>query len=69
MSMFVSTEIWRAALALVESYGAAASGHAALRAAEHFARGDAEGTLAWQKIVEAIVVLQSERPARGETIH
>jgi len=69
MSMFVSTEIWRAALALVESYGPAASGHAALQAAEHFARGDTEGTVAWQRIVDAIVVLQSEKPARGETIH
>jgi hypothetical protein len=69
MSMFVPTEIWRAALALVESYGPAASGHAALQAAEHFVRGDAEGTVAWQKIVDAIVVLQSEKPARGETIH
>lgn len=69
MSMFVPTEIWRAALALVESHGPAASGHAALQAAEHFARGDTKGTVAWQRIVDAIVVLQSEKPLGGETIH
>jgi hypothetical protein len=67
--MFVPTEIWRAALAMVERHGPAASAHAAMRAAEHFTRGDVERTVAWQKIVEAIVVLQSEEPAGGETIH
>jgi hypothetical protein len=67
--MFVPTEIWRAALAMVERHGPAASAHAAMRAAEHFTRGDVERTVAWQRIVDAIVVLQSEEPAGGETIH
>ena len=67
--MFVPTEIWRAALAMVERHGPTASAHAAMRAAEHFTRGDVERTVAWQKIVDAIVVLQSEEPAGGETIH
>ena len=67
--MMIQAETWRTALLLMKCYGAAASALAALRAAETFAKGDADRTVAWQRVVDAIVVLQSDRPADGETVH
>jgi len=69
IDMVIQTEIWRAALAAVKCHGPAACAYAAIRAAQHFAKGDVEKTAAWQRVVDAIVVLQSERPAAGETVH
>jgi len=67
--MIIQAETWRAALLLMKCYGPAASAQAALRAAENFAKGDAGGTVAWQRVVDAIITLQSDRPADGETVH
>ena len=67
--MTTQPEIWRTALLMVQQYGAEASALAALRAAEHYARGEALKMAAWQRVVEAIVVLDSDQPAAGETIH
>lgn len=44
-------------------------GHAVIRAAQHHARGDALKLAAWQRVVDAIVVLDSDQPATGETVH
>ena len=67
--MMMQAETWRTALLLMKCYGPAASAQAALRAAENLANGDTDRSLAWQRVVDAIVVLQSERPANGETVH
>lgn len=67
--MILQAETWRAALLLMECYGPAASAQAALRAAENFAKGDTGMTIAWQRVVDAIVTLQSDRVADGETVH
>ncbi len=65
----IQAETWRAALLLIRRYGPAASARAAMQAAEHFAGGDAGRMVAWQRVVDAIVELQSERRADGETLH
>jgi hypothetical protein len=65
----IQAETWRAALLLMWRYGPAASAKAALQAAEHFARGDAARMVRWQRVVDAIVELQSERRPDGETVH
>jgi hypothetical protein len=65
----IQAETWRAALLLVWRYGPAASAQAALQAAEHFARGDAARMARWQRVVDAIVELQSEQRPDGETLH
>ena len=67
--MLIQAETWRTALLLMKCYGPAASALAALRAAENFAKGDVDRTAAWQRVVDAIVVLQSDRLAEGETVH
>jgi hypothetical protein len=67
--MMIQAETWRTALLLMKCYGPAASAQAAIRAAENPARGDAGRCVAWQRVVDAIVVLQSERPPNGETVH
>ena len=65
----LTPEIWRAAVGMVKQYGATAAAQAATRAATHLARGDMDHTLAWQKVTEAIILLQSERRDGDETIH
>jgi hypothetical protein len=65
----IQAETWRAALLLVWRYGPEASAKAALHAAEHFVRGDATRMIRWQRVVDAIVELQSERRPDGETLH
>jgi hypothetical protein len=44
-------------------------GHAVIRAALHYARGDALKMAAWQCVADAIVVLDADQPAAGETVH
>jgi len=67
--MMIQPEIWRAALLLVKSYGAEASAQAAFQAAQCFVRGETSKMLGWQKIVDAIIVLESPQPVAGTTIH
>jgi len=54
---------------MMRNYGPEASAQAAIRAAHCFVRGEASGMLAWQQIVDAIVVLDSDQPIDGATIH
>ena len=65
----IHAETWRAALRLMSHYGPEASARAAMHAAEHFVRGDTDGMITWQRVVDAIVALQSEQWADGETLH
>jgi len=65
----IQPEIWRAALLMLKSYGAEASALAALRAAECFVRGDTTKMMGWQRVVDAIVVLDSPEPIEGSTVH
>jgi hypothetical protein len=65
----IQAETWRAALRLMRHYGPEASARAAMHAAEHFVRGDTGGMVTWQRVVDAIVALQSEQRADGETLH
>jgi hypothetical protein len=65
----IQAETWRAALRLMRHYGPEAAARAAMRAAEHFVRGDPDGMVTWQRVVDAIVALQSEQWADGETLH
>jgi len=67
--MMIQAEIWRAALLMMRNYGPEASAQAAIRAAHCFVRGEANSMLAWQRIVDAIVVLDSDQPIDGATIH
>ena len=68
-TMTIQPEIWRAALLMVKSYGAEASAHAAFQAAQCFVRGETTRMIGWQRIVDAIVVLDSHEPGDGATIH
>jgi hypothetical protein len=67
--MTIQPEIWRAALLMVKSYGAKASAQAAFQAAQCFVRGETTKMIGWQRIVDAIVVLDSRQPSDGTTIH
>jgi hypothetical protein len=67
--MTIQPEIWRAALLMLKSYGAEASAQAALQAAQCFVRGDTTKMMGWQRVVDAIVVLDSHHPAAGSTVH
>jgi hypothetical protein len=67
--MMIQPEIWRAALLMVKSYCAAASAQAALQAAQCFMRGETAKMIGWQRIVDAIVVLDSHQPGDGTTTH
>jgi hypothetical protein len=67
--MMIQPEIWRAALLMVKSYGAEASARAACEAAQCFLRGETNKMIGWQRIVDAIVVLDSHQPGDGATIH
>ncbi|HEY1339237.1 MAG TPA: hypothetical protein VGF59_17110 [Bryobacteraceae bacterium] len=67
--MTAQPETWRAALLMIRQHGPEAAALAALCAAHHFARGDASRMAAWQRIVDAIVELESDRPPTGETLH
>lgn len=67
--MTLQPQTWRTAVLMVQHYGAEAAAFAAFCAARQFARGDGPGMAAWQQVVEAIVALESDRPAAGETIH
>ena len=69
MDIILTPEIWRTALAMVNHYGDTAAVQAATRAAAHHERGNIGHTAAWQKVVEAIVLLQSERRGADETVH
>ena len=65
----IQPEKWRTALLLMRRYGPGASALAALHAAENFAQGNAARMIAWQRVVDAIITLQSEQRADGETLH
>lgn len=40
-----------------------------MHAAEHFVRGDTDWMVTSQRVVDAIVALQSEQRVAGETLH
>jgi len=69
MTGMLTPEIWHTAVAMVRHYGPAAAARAATQAAAHLAQGDMRHTLAWQKVAEAIILLQSECRRGDETIH
>jgi hypothetical protein len=54
---------------MVQQYGAEASALAALRAAEHYARGEALKMAAWQRVLEAIVCWTRISPPRAKSVH
>jgi hypothetical protein len=65
----IQVETWRAALRLMRHYGPQVSARAAMHAAEHFVRGDTDWMVTSQRVVDAIVALQSEQRVAGETLH
>jgi len=67
--MTTTPDIWHAAVAMMDRYGATAVAEAAIRATENHARGDLPRTAAWQRVVEAIVLLESDRRSADETLH
>jgi hypothetical protein len=60
--MTIEWAIWRAAVALIESYGADAALVAGDRADELTACGKIPQSEIWQRIVEAIEKVQAEKP-------
>jgi len=62
-------DIWRAANLLVKRHGPDAAEVAAQRADELLARGDAEGSAIWIRILEAVGELGRPKPAKGERVN
>ena len=55
-------DIWRSAKALIDSYGADATIHAAMRADKFLAHGDLDGAATWRRIIAAVKELERTEP-------
>ena len=55
-------DIWRSAKALIDSYGADASIHAAMRADKLLAQGDIDGAGTWRRVLVAVKELERTEP-------
>jgi hypothetical protein len=60
-------DICRAPQALIKQHGEDAPAHAAGRAQELLAEGDAEGCVTWKRVVSAVKELLDKR--EGEPVH
>lgn len=60
-------DIWRSAKMMVDSHGADAAVHAAVRADRMLDAGDLDGAAVWRRIVAAIEDLQKTKP--GGAVH
>ena len=58
--MLSDQDVWRAALALVDRYGATACAEAAKRADDMADTGNAGGRTEWMRILAAVLELQKE---------
>jgi hypothetical protein len=67
--MIPDVDIWRAALAMVNRYGADVMLEAAARADQLLEDGDPLGAATWHRILDAIERLQTKAPAEGEKVH
>jgi len=67
--MISESEIWRAAMVIVNRYGDDAMFEAAVNAEERLDAGDWEAALTWHRILEAVGRLQATEPTEGETVH
>ena len=55
-------DIWRSAKALIDSYGADATIHAAMRADKLLAQGDLDGAGTWRRVLDAVKELERTEP-------
>jgi len=53
---------------MIQRYGKLAGVEAGDRADDALRNGDEEGSAVWQRIMMAIVWLQNEKPAPGQTV-
>jgi hypothetical protein len=60
---------YRAAKLLIDLHGEGARMHAAQRVFERRMIEDEAGAWTWMQVLDAIVELEAERPADGETLH
>lgn len=64
-----STDVWRAASALVIEHGKEAGFFARLRADAMLAQSDVDGHLLWKRIARAVRELQRDKPLAGEWLN
>ncbi len=62
-------DLYRAANLLIQQHGAAAKEHAMQRALELRAAGDEPGEWTWLGVFDAVLELQSTKPAEGRATH
>ncbi|MEQ8664485.1 MAG: hypothetical protein RIC16_02060 [Rhodospirillales bacterium] len=67
--MATSTDIYRTANLLIETYGEMAAVGAAIKADECLRNGNATGRAVWLRIVRAVEELTEEQPPAGVTIN
>ena len=58
-------EIYRSAHALIQKFGGDAAARAAMKADECYEAGDLRGYVAWRRIVQAVNILKSMKPAKA----
>ena len=64
-----SIDLYRTANLLIQHHGSAAKEHAMQRVLDMREVGDDKGEMVWMGVFEAVLVLQSTRPAAGQTTH
>lgn len=67
--MATSTDIYRTANLLIETYGEMAAVGAAIKADECLRKGNATGRAVWLRIVRAVEELTEDQPPAGVTIN
>lgn len=67
--MVPDLDVFRAAQAVIKSFGGDAELHAAQRADELMAAGDMDGRRTWRRIEDAIRVLRKTAPDADEAVH
>ena len=67
--MATSTDIYRTANLLIETYGDMAAVGAAIKADECLRNGNATGRAVWLRIVRAVEELTEDQPPAGVTIN
>ena len=67
--MISEADIWRSALTMVKRYKSDAMQEATMRADHLLEDGDWRAAITWHRIVDAIELLQAQKPAEGERVH
>jgi hypothetical protein len=67
--MMSEHDIWHTTLSMIGRYGPDAALEAGERSDALIAKGKIDDSETWQRILFAILRLQEEKPAPGETVH